>query len=190
MRDTAVAKIWGAKVKGDWLGVLALGKQVEGDLNVVYNDAVERHVRFNMGLAYQNLGQAQPAMRAFQRAADISATERNFKLEGHYLTYVANISMRLGSADARACFEKVRRLGEQGGYFALESEASLGLSKLAAAEGRLEEARELGQQAVIAAGLMEDDELGKTIFQANALQSVVEGSNREAPDFDEGLLQR
>ena len=194
MRDAVFAKMVAASSQGDWVGVIALEKQVEGDLNVMYNDAVERHLRFSVGVAHQNLGQIELAIRSFQRAADISATECNYKTQGHMLMYVGMLSMGLGgegaSAKGRACFEKVRRLGEGGGYFALESEACLGLSELAKDEGRLGEAQELAANALIAADLMDDDENGRFNLQANALKSVIQNSDREAPSFDEKLMHR
>ena len=94
------------------------------------------------------------------------------------------------SAKARACFDKARRIGELGGYFVLESESCLGLMELEKQEGRLAQALELQQQAVIAADLMQDDDEHKAVFQANALQSVIDDADREAPDFDEALLHR
>ena len=94
------------------------------------------------------------------------------------------------SAQVRACFDKARRIGEQGGYFVLESESCLGLMELEKREGRFAQALQHQQQAVIAADLMQDDDPDKVVFQANALQSVIEDSSRDSPNFDDALLHR
>ena len=48
--------------------------------------------------------------------------------------------MNLGAkAEACACYEKARNIGEKGGYFGLESESCASMADMAQKEGRLEE---------------------------------------------------
>ena len=72
----------------DWERVVVLGKQVEGELHRAYNSSVERDVRLMMGMAYNHLHQTEPAIREYQRAADIHAAHGTYKEQGHMLMYV------------------------------------------------------------------------------------------------------
>jgi len=91
-QDTAGAKMDGSHsvrpVQCDSDRVVVLGKQVEGDLNVAGKSSVDRDVRNMMGTAYNHRRQFEPAVREFQRTADIHAAQGTYKEQGHTLMYV------------------------------------------------------------------------------------------------------
>jgi tetratricopeptide (TPR) repeat protein len=192
--ETVRIKMVAAQGRGDWQEVISLGRLAEKDLALVHDlddVGVEAALLDMMGLASEKLRNDAEAVRYYERLAALFATHGLFMEQGRALMNLGQTRQNMGAlVEAAAIYEKVRDIGVRGGYFAMESKSCQGLARLAILEGRKAEGLEFAQQALIAAGLMLDDEFGQQRNEADAVLTVINCSDLASPDFDEALIHR
>jgi tetratricopeptide (TPR) repeat protein len=193
--ETVKVKMAASNRLGDFEAVILLGQQAEKDLALVHDlrNDWSFHARFldRMGGAFASLGKYAEAVRYGEQLAAFGASTERFMEQGRALMNVGAMRLTMGElVEARATFEKVRDIGVRGGYFEMESKSCDGLSDLARMAGRTEEGLEFAEQALLAAGCMQDDEFGKHMTEASALDALIACSDLAAPAFDEALIHR
>lgn len=190
---------------GDYPALIEAGRRAEEDFAAGFlgknhdpNDlAASRdralHVQacgYNSLQDHANSGQAYEKLAAFRKSV------KDYKGQAGALVAVGHARAALGDLKGAAVwFTKARDIGAQGGYFDVESEASVGLSGLARkggeeVVGKDGTAMELAQNGLTAAELLDDDDPNKPGLLGPALYVVIAASDIADASFDETLLHR
>ena len=106
------------------------------------------------------------------RRVELLGKLQRFRDQGEALCTIAKCLFSLRRKQETATYFKTARdLGAKHGFFSAESDACLGLGRLALSEGRHEEGMELLRNAVAAASLNESDD---TTYERNAFHHLIE----------------
>jgi hypothetical protein len=197
--ETVNIKMAAAHDRCDYQEVISLGRLVEEDFALIHDVGdwdVESSFLDAMVRAFSGLWNYVEAVAYSERLSLCCAAAGQSKAQGQALMNLGAMKLiGMGArVEAAACYEKVRDIGVRGGYFAMESKACEGLSRLANGQAngevRKAEALEFAKQALIAAELMQDDEFGKQLTEADAVLAVINSSDLAAPDCDEAPIHR
>lgn len=193
--EDALAEITAAHDRGDCTTVLSVGAASETDLANPVEFPERRFLEYQildfMARSYSRTGDLANAIVYFEREAAIHERLSAYKMQARCLNNVASMQHASGKPlEAKVAFEKVQRIGEQGGYFEMYAKACCGLSDIALRDGRKEEAMTLAKESLTACGLMEDGDFGKDRDSSNALVCIIRASEIESESFDDTLLNR
>ena len=170
-------KVHEATHSHDWRGVLKWEGRME-ELMEGRPDAYRDWTLNSFGKAhdsgYRSTGKNDHALafiRLGQRRVELLGTLERFRHQSTVLCSIAQQCIVLGRRqEATTYFQRSRDLGAQHGFFSAESQACLGLGRLALREGRHEEGLALLRNALVASTLTESDE---SIHELNALRYLI-----------------
>ena len=181
----------------DSVTVIKLGKEVEADLLVCkfVSDEMQNNVIFGltskMARAYSRQNDFPMAISYYDKSISVCQQMHDPLHEGRCISRKCYMQMKLRQYhDAQVGYERIRVIGRDEGLFELYSKASVGLSQLARFDGRLADAMEFALEARKSALLQLPGDYGKDWDEAYAIFEIVECSDVDSLEFDEGLLYR
>ncbi|KAJ1483782.1 hypothetical protein T484DRAFT_1949274 [Baffinella frigidus] len=182
-------KVEAATATGDWRGVLKwegrMDEMMEGRSDAICNSILGR---FSKAHGSVSLTTASPEnVRRFgvieERRIKLLGKMQRFRDQGVAMCKVATILFYMKEKEAKRLYERARNLGEEHGFYSVESQACLGLGQLELQEGRKVEGLELLRNALAAGSLSEEADgvheegcvfpvLILALFAANAIDEI------------------
>ena len=174
--------------------VIEFGVQAEADLLIIYfpqKERVQIEMFEMMARAFSRTAQYSRACDYFEKLLALFDPVEQFKEYTRTQIRIADMCLILGYVDtAKRLYELVHATGEQHGSFELHSKSCLGLSRIEKDNGNKTKAKELAQQALVAADLLLEGEYSKSRDAAQAIIQLVDLSDLNSESFDETLLVR
>jgi tetratricopeptide (TPR) repeat protein len=180
---------------GDFAKVLSLNQAVEKDfaLKMIFKNRDEIYIEAMdlMARTYCGMNEHASAMTFYKKEIAMCVAVKDSSRHAKCLSRFAACELALGHVDdATATYKTVQGMSEESGDFLVLSMALVGLSHVANRTGHKQEALEMAEQSLIAAGLMLDGQYTKSRHQATAITTIIECSDINLVCFDETLITR
>jgi len=174
--------------------VLSLGEQAEADLLIIdfpLKKKVEIELLEMMARAFSRTAQYSKSRIYFEQLLSLFDPIEKHREHTRTKMRIADMCSVLGDLEkAKVLYSEVFETGQRDGNFEYHSKACLGLSRIEKENGNKDDAVELAQQALIAAGLMLDGDYGKDRDAAQSIIAILGFSDIKSENFDENLLAR
>ena len=176
--DEVLEKVNAASAAEDWQGMLKWEGRMEELMAFYSNATFQDAILLSFAVAHEggwNSNSSQDHARAFveleERRIPVLAKLELFRDQGEAMCEIARmlLNMERGKG-AEAWFQRARDVGAAHGFFSVESEACMGLGRIAMEEERHEEGVELLRNALAAAQLNETDD---SQYETDALAALI-----------------